>query len=74
MLRYVRSDAGLPTEPDDRTRLVALAPKPPREKLRQGCILNRADHLSTSAANGRENFRQVEGPIVVDMLDRIVED
>jgi hypothetical protein len=45
----------------------------PTQNIRERNIFDSNDNLATRPANGRKDFDKIQRPVIVDMLDRIVQ-
>jgi hypothetical protein len=55
------------------SNLLNGAAEPPAQNIRERDILDSNDNLPARPANGRKNFDKIQRPIIVDMLDGIVQ-
>jgi len=56
------------------TRLGLAASQAAAEQVRKRCVLDGDDNLPFGSTYGREDFDKIQRPIVVNMLNRIIEE
>ncbi len=69
----VGAGPGLVPEPDDRSGFSLLTAKSSSKQLCQSRVLDRTDDLAMLVADRGKDLREMQRPVVVNMLNRIVQ-